>query len=321
MESRWLNPLTYRDDLPEELAREAFAGTSFGPEQRGRQAVQDHGLHMVALYTSLRTAATEGGTLALLDEEFPKFRAGYVRRYLEYLRSRTRFVSAFIVGPAKYPAARMARRQGVIERRLAEVLEFEQLALGRIRRQLRPDLAPIRLQDADAVQRLEVELERLKARQLHMKDVNAAIRLHAAAGEAAQLFALAALGYGPVAAASLLRPGQSWRSAGFQSYELVNNGANIRRVAARLAQVTEKKATKDSEIVGPAGVRLVEAPSENRVRLFFAGKPDEALRGELKKGGFRWTPSLGCWQAYHNVGAVALARRFAGLGARREKSC
>lgn len=49
------------------------------------------------------------------------------------------------------------------------------------------------------------------------------------------------------------------------------------------------------------------------MRLYFSGKPDDATRGRLKSRGFRWTPSLGCWQAYRNPTALDVARREAGV--------
>ena len=35
---------------------------------------------------------------------------------------------------------------------------------------------------------------------------------------------------------------------------------------------------------------------ENRLQVFFEGKPDADTRAELKDGGFRWAPSAGAWQ-------------------------
>lgn len=35
--------------------------------------------------------------------------------------------------------------------------------------------------------------------------------------------------------------------------------------------------------------------SENRLNLFFEGKPEDEVRSELKHNGFKWSPSRGCW--------------------------
>lgn len=41
-------------------------------------------------------------------------------------------------------------------------------------------------------------------------------------------------------------------------------------------------------------INVVENYSENRIQLFFDGKPDEATRKELKRNGFRWSGYNGC---------------------------
>lgn len=46
------------------------------------------------------------------------------------------------------------------------------------------------------------------------------------------------------------------------------------------------------------GVKVVENVEENRLQVFFPGKPDEETRTKIKRAGFRWSPTNGCWQAY-----------------------
>src|SRR5258708_2601325 len=53
---------------------------------------------------------------------------------------------------------------------------------------------------------------------------------------------------------------------GFPGYELTNNGANIRRIKARIAAL-ERTATRETHR-SESGVRLVENAELNRVQLF-----------------------------------------------------
>ena len=97
------------------------------------------------------------------------------------------------------------------------------------------------------------------------------------------------------------------RDAPYPAYSLKNLGAEIRRVRAR---IEELRCESDAEAVDEDhGVcRLVEAPEDNRVRLFFDGKPSEETRSLLKRSGFRWSRYEGAWQRHLNAAGRAAAR-------------
>src|SRR6185295_14844493 len=86
--------------------------------------------------------------------------------------------------------------------------------------------------------------------------------------------------------------------------------ANIRRLKQRLASVSAAKVEEVTAEVGE-NARLEDCPADNRVRLFYPGKPDREVRTRLKGAGFRWAPSLGCWQAYRNHRTLETAKREA----------
>ena len=46
------------------------------------------------------------------------------------------------------------------------------------------------------------------------------------------------------------------------------------------------------------GISFEVNKSENRVMIFFPGKPSEEIRSKLKRHGFRWSPRNMAWQAY-----------------------
>ena len=58
--------------------------------------------------------------------------------------------------------------------------------------------------------------------------------------------------------------------------------------------------------------KLDKELGDNRVRIFFPGKPAADVRDRLKRNGFRWAPSLECWQAYRNHSALELAKQIGG---------
>jgi hypothetical protein len=78
----------------------------------------------------------------------------------------------------------------------------------------------------------------------------------------------------------------------------------------RLEQTSRSQATPDKSQQG-AAARLEDSPADNRVRLFFPAKPSADIRGQLKARGFRWAPSMGCWQAYRNWRTLETAQAIA----------
>ena len=79
----------------------------------------------------------------------------------------------------------------------------------------------------------------------------------------------------------------------FRDCCLANNRARIKRAKKSL----EALKTEGTEYM-TGSVRVVECPADNRIRLFFDGKPDRETIARLKKCAFRWAPSIGAWQGY-----------------------
>jgi hypothetical protein len=161
------------------------------------------------------------------------------------------------------------------------------------------------------VDRLRKKITNLEKLVDFMKAVNAAIRRNAMKRKAGQIAAILAIDavLSQEKAAALLAPDFAGR-IGFAAYLFQNRGAELRRLRARLAVLERNKATPETILEGDNDVRLEDCPSDNRIRLFFPGKPDEATRIRLKGNGFRWAPSLGCWQAYRNSRSLAQAKQF-----------
>ncbi|EIQ02187.1 hypothetical protein OpiT1DRAFT_00770 [Opitutaceae bacterium TAV1] len=303
------DPQSYINDIPEHATVVAYDGTSFSPEKRGHSARSDYAQILASDFEALSQHAAKGGTAGLLDAEFARYREGFRLRYSKYLHSQSRCVSWFIAGPSNFPAARMEKRSNIAHKRLNELLEFRARALAAIRRTLRPDLRAICSGDADAIERLEARLDAEKTRHERNKLINATIRKHLKADRQAKLAALLGIGLSLSLAKKYLTP-DCFGGIGVASFTLSNASANIRRVEQRLEHLKRGKAAPDVVKEGQ-NARLEDCPAENRIRLFFPGKPDEPIRDNLKSHGFRWTPSLGCWQAYRNHWSIQTAQQIA----------
>lgn len=156
--------------------------------------------------------------------------------------------------------------------------------------------------DPQATEKIEAKIERLEKRQTMMKQANALVRKQDRDG-------LAEMGFTDGNISRLFTPDFCGR-VGFADYQLTNNGANIRRLKERLKTIASHAGdeTTEKEV---NGVTITDNVEANRLQIFFPGKPDEGTRTELKRHGFRWTPSLGCWQAYRNTNARYFADKIA----------
>ena len=103
----------------------------------------------------------------------------------------------------------------------------------------------------------------------------------------------------------------NWRSdpRPFESYQLTNNNAEIRRVKARIEQLS-KQAQQEFSGWEFDGGRVEMNREDNRLQVFFDGKPDADTRAELKSSGFRWAPSVGAWQRQLTDNAIRAADRL-----------
>lgn len=300
--------MTYANDIPLSLAVSAHSGTSFSPERRGASAQAEYAHSMASDYDTMHAQAVKGGTLDLLPDVFARYRGRQSSAYRAYLSSSSRCVSSFIAGPSNFPAARMNKRGNIAHRRLVEYLDGGTMAMRSAIRTLRPDLRPIMAGDADAVDRLAVEIAQAERLQNRMKACNKAIRTNAKSGDAHQVAALMELGYSEAQAVEILHPAQSWRGVGFPSYALTNNNANINRMRERLDKISADKACAVVSIDAADGIRVEDDAPANRIRLFFPDKPSAEVRAALKSNGFRWAPSTGAWQAYRNHNSMQTAK-------------
>ena len=95
----------------------------------------------------------------------------------------------------------------------------------------------------------------------------------------------------------------------FESYQLSNNNAEIRRLKDRITTLTRRK---ELGYVGWEfdGGRVEANTADNRLQIFFDEKPDKDIREELKGNGFRYAPSAEAWQRQLNDNAIYAADRI-----------
>lgn len=161
----------------------------------------------------------------------------------------------------------------------------------------------IYLGDEDAIDRLNEKIAELTTVQERMKLDNKIMRSKTMS-ESEKLEALTQNGHTPAFAQKMITENMSW-----PAYSLTNNNAKINAAKKQLAKA-EALAAKEDREYAIGDITIEECYSENRVRVYFPGKPDDEMRTKLKRGGFRWAPSMGCWQAYINRWTLDLIKEI-----------
>lgn len=304
--------IDYADELADPLASgfsiasaiRAHEGTSFVPERRGIASIASNVrfLRKVRDYF-MRYAETEKQQ-EVAAEEFERYRQGYVSHTNREQARRAQVRSMMIDGPAGFATRRNQAKSSAYEKAVEDSAAWSERAQKAAIRAIKEagpygdTSAPISSDDPEAVTKLKAKIEHLQKEQAAMLATNKIVRDKKLTREE-KIAKMIAAGLNSRNATSALTPDFAGR-LGFPSYALSNNTANIRRLEKRLEQLTRHRAESGGEITvdvaGIGEVRIVDSVEDNRLRLYFPGKPSYEVREKLKSNGFKWAPSEGAWQ-------------------------
>lgn len=285
------------NDIPS--VRGAFNGTSWTPEKREASAVQSYLDHMTAVCAEFQAFKTAENA-AEIDEALEKYRAKYAELFNTYLAAHGRLVSSAIAGGSNFPVRRMQKQGDRVHKHMGKYLEWSEHKLDKLRRRFNPRLianAPISSDDDDALDKLQAKIAAAEANQEAMKAANKIIKSSKLTDDEKRQ-QLRDMGLNEQSIYDVMTPDFMGR-IGFPAYALQNNNANIRRMKERVAELEAKQA-QSSQSQEFGDVTVERNVQDNRLQIFFPGKPETAVREALKSNGFRWAPSNGCWQRMLN---------------------
>lgn len=158
--------------------------------------------------------------------------------------------------------------------------------------------------DPEAVAKLTAKLENRKSDHERMKRINAYHRKHGTCKGCPDL--------SDEMAAKLDERIAPWEMSPFPSWALQNSNQEIHCIEKRIQELTDKQEVGYIGWKFYGGDVVVDADA-NRLQIFFADKPSEELRQELKGRGFHWARSVGAWQRQLTKNAVWSASRIASI--------
>lgn len=305
-------------DIPLETAKRAHEGTSYNPERRAVSEVARYVQHLQAVRDKLESQAETDEQSEIAAQEFERYRSGYRQRIIVSLTQRSRVLSTMITGPSKFPTSSNSKRSSAYENGINELVEWSERAQKAAAKAIRGRFAeggPISSDDPEAVTKIKAEIEQLKKVQALAIATNKIVRDEKLTREE-KIAKMIASGLNSRNAKGSLTPDFAGK-LGFPSYALSNNAANIRRLEARVVQLTRLRAQDGGDITvdvaGIGEVRIADSVEDNRLRLYFSSKPSYELREKLKGNGFKWAPSEGAWQRYRGPNALYATRQILGV--------
>ena len=212
-----------------------------------------------------------------------------------------RVPSILIAGGSNFPVRQKEKQNAARDSNMQE-WQYIQGLLDKIRS---TGMGGIRQDDPQAIPKLQKKLDGLEKAQETMKAVNAYYRKHGTLDGCPHL--------SPDNIENLkadMASGWHYEKKPFQSWELSNNNAEIRRVRQRIESLT--RASEVAYVGWEFDGGHVEANrDQGRLQVFFDGKPEADARQQLKENGFRWAPSVGAWQRLLNDNAYRASDRIA----------
>ena len=295
IEVKSILPSIATNRLNYDLTVRAHSGISHSPEYRGY-------MHFGQFDSNAAKVAKVLTEDVNRVEAFNKFLDEYSRLYAEYLTAMSRCTSTMITGGSNYNVKRHEKNNA-----------SERAANERLNEYVTKWLTPkntstaISSDDNDAVLKIETKIKELKDYQETMKLINKAYRAFKKDASKLDSFDLSE------ETKTMVRnwtPAYAFEKAPCQGYEMSNNNANIKRYEQRLEQLRQRDTMQEAndETFQTVEGEVKKINEDNRVKLFFSGKPSASTRSILKSNGFKFAPSTKAWQRQLTTNGIRAAK-------------
>lgn len=255
-------------DIDLDFAISAYNGTSFSPEVRGKSFVDNYN----------KINAEIKGLCEQYGVEPDRLLAKHKTLSEKYLASHSRCISVMIAGAGNFPVKSQNKKIRYMENHLDSLTYFRSHVEAYLRRITRKKET-----EDDKKSKWLKEIEEAKNLQNMMKEVNQELRKGFLTPE--EVYKAHGLEFKK----------NCWGNYGFESYELRNNLAKIKRLEAQVATIDKMREKKQGTGFDFDGGKVEFDAEEIRYNIFFDNKPDDELRAKLKSRGFKWSPKRGAW--------------------------
>ena len=284
------------------IAMRAHQGTSWKPDERGKMEIEGFENEVNRIYKELSKHAKSPEQKSILKREIEEFQRDYASKENQRLSKHSSIYSTMIAGRSNFNSKQASKRSDSYDKTAREVTEWKSKAIGRISKKLQKQ--GIR-DEGGEIQVMRNKLDIAEKKQAAMKLINKVRKSKKLSDDEKVDKIIKETGFKKATATNAINA----EFSGFEPYMLTNNNANIKRMKDRIAtmEAMDAKPTT-SETVN--GVEIVDSSEDDRVQLFFDGKPDDTMRDKLKGSGWRWAPSVGAWQRKRTDAAIQSAKQI-----------
>ncbi|WJI48224.1 hypothetical protein NL532_23975 [Mesorhizobium sp. C120A] len=279
----------------------AYRNMSMTPERRADQDIRAFEEHMAELRKELSARAETPEQRAILDDDLARYREGYVTRQNMVWSAKSRTASPMVTGPARFPVDRNRKAMDAEARRVTEFLDWQAKAQASIRKKLAHARTEEQSQsdewvslkrDLDFNIRVIGEVDSGKNKSADRRTFTDGIkrRIEVRADRGEVTLAKQALAYVRAEQEKFSKP-------------IFSENNSVWQIAEREEKAPEAKPTGIETVAEYQGATVVDNRDAERVQIIFDDRPSREIAEELKKSGWRWSPSSNAWQRQNTANA------------------
>lgn len=289
-----MNPQTAKAELLTsyaQKAQDAHRWTSFSPEKRGEQLIKDYNQQLSEDITELQK---EG----ISEEVINHYIERYKSLFSKWLNAKSGCASTMITGGSNFPVERQRKAHRSEENHYSLWQEWRIRAKKAIVRKPKPEKTFV-----SEIDRYKAELASCQKNHELMKEGNKRIKAAKKDGKDISGELMELLNINQFNAEWAMKFG----------FGLQNNNANIKRLEERIKTLEAKETrsnligTNETDFEGGVVTYNHEA---DRIQIKHNEKPASDVIWNLKRNGFKWSPSFGAWQRNLNSNGIWAAERL-----------
>ena len=271
------------------IARDAFYMTSHSPEERALDYIRNYEKQVLEDMSKMPDSMKE--------EYFDKFRA----RIITLFGKHSRIMSAAITGPARFPTEKNRKANESYDKAARDFHEWRESQLKRAVAMIEA-AKPQEVRDNEVWLSVKRDIDRSAATIFQIDTgkgggYSRALFVSNLYGRLATLSRNVSPEMFAKAMDYIKELGEKFKDKGGKAIFTARHKVwkLAEEAEARRAKEAEMASREDVEIEFEGG-RVVKCYSEDRLQIFHDEKPSRERIESLKKNGFRWAPSNGCWQ-------------------------